>query len=193
MKPSIDEMLREHIPYRLTHLDGLVWASEKLLASYRPTVISIQFDGQVALVPTSLYQITNPLFEIGILYCRVLLDFLGIQLDRKNKMLAGRTGRRSDDFGIEQLSLPYVTVPQLLGAPCARSGDVEAATIATLVSADKGIAHFTSGKSGRAYVEDSLLCAKAVAWCVEEYVYRKQNIPISDYKRWTAPDEERAP
>lgn len=186
MKPSIDEMLQEHIPYRLTHLDGLVWASEKLLATYRPTAISIQFDGQVALTPKSLYQITNPLFEIGILYCRVLLEFLGIQLDRKNKKLMARSGRHPDDFGIEQLSLPYVTVHQLLGTPCAPSGNPEGAVIATLVSADKGVAHFTSGTSGRAYAANSLLCAKAVAWCVEEYVYRKLNTGIPEYRRWTA-------
>lgn len=186
MKPSNDEMLREHIPYRLTHLDGLVWASEKLLARYRPSTISIQFDGQVALTLKSVYQITNPLFEIGILYCRVLLDFVGIQLDKKNTKLVARTRRRPDDFGIEQLSLPCVTVQELIAAPCVPPGNVEGAVIATLVSADKGVAHFTSGTSGRAYAANSLLCAKAVAWCVEEYVYRKLNGTIPDYKRWTA-------
>lgn len=186
MKPSIDEMLREHIPYRLTHLDGLVWASEKLLDSHPPTAISVQFDGQVVVIAKSLYQITNPLFEIGILYCRVLLEFLGIQLDRGKKVLASRTGRRPDDFGIEQLSLPCVTVPELLGAPSPRPWDTERAVIATLVSADKGIAHFTSDTSSRACAANSLPCARAIAWCVEEYVYRKLNVPIPTYKRWTA-------
>ena len=185
MKPSIDEMLREHIPYRLTHLDGLIWASERLMSTYRPDAISIRFDGQVVLTPKSLYQITNPLFEIGILYCRVLLEFLGIRLDSKNK-LANRADGRPDDFGIEQLSLPHVTIAELLGAPCARSGDIEAAAIATLISADKGVAHFTSSTSGRAHAANSLLCAKAVAWCIEEYVYRKLSMPIPEYKRWTA-------
>jgi len=85
--------------------------------------------------------------------------------------LSGRASRQSERSGSDPALLPWVK----------------------MLRREDPKAEKSSGKSGRAYVEDSLLCAKAVAWCVEEYVYRKQNIPISDYKRWTAPDEERAP
>lgn len=179
-------MLQEHIPYRLTHLNGLVWASENLLGGYRPQSVIIQFDGRDVVSCSSFYLITNPLFEVGILYCRVLLEFLGIQhVKTGTKLVAIIKRRYPDDFGIEHFGLSLVTIPQLLSAPFGDPENIKRAIIATLVSADKGVAHFTTGDTSRAYAANSLLCAKVVIWSVEKYVYQALKKSTPRYRRWT--------
>jgi hypothetical protein len=181
-------MLDEHIPYRLSHLDGLIWASQVRLARREPSRVALQFDGQTALSMKSIRQVTNPLMEIGILYCRNLLEFLGIKLDQTNQLVrAPRSGKsRADDFTIEALGLNPVPVTKLLSVFSDPSVG-EKAVIATLVSANKGIAHFTSGTAARAYVPDSLLCASALIQLIEELVYQQLRKEIPEYRIWTQP------
>jgi hypothetical protein len=178
---STGGMLAEHLPYRLTHLDGLVWACEFLLERPRPGSIALRLDGQA-----DAFMVTNPLVEVGVLNCRLVLEFLGIRLDRSNRLtdipLRHADG---DDWGIELLGLPKVSVPRFLACGASEEG-VGASATRILIAARKGVAHFTQNPQGRALVPDALVCAEAVMACADRYVYGAPANPVPRYRRWTA-------
>ena len=175
---SVESVLQEHLAYRMTHLDGLVWAAECLLGTPRSGSIVLHFEGQA-----SMFMLTNPLFEVGTLNCRLVMDFLGIRIDKGNR-LAPVLPRRPDDLGVEDLGLPPVTVSDFL--KCGPTQQVESSTIKMLIAADKGVAHFTVNPGGRAWAPDALVCADAVMACVDRYVYKALGKPVAGYRRWTA-------
>lgn len=180
------EMLEEHLPYRLTHLDGLCWACEVILSSERPSDVSITFDGLTKLKQTSVLFLTNSLVESGLLYCRVLFSFLGICFDRKTQQLAQIKNPGSDDnFSIVKLGLPILTLDDLRLAPTGSSGEVEESCRLTLLATNKGVAHFTDSKTTPSQSEDALRCARTVIWLTEEYVYKRIGLAIPFYKFWT--------
>lgn len=180
------EMLEEHLPYRLTHLDGLCWACEVLLSSERPSDVSITFDGFTKLKQTSVSFLTNSLAETGLLYCRVIFSFLGICLDKKTQQLAQIKKPGSDDnFSIVKLELPILTLDDLRLAPTGSPGEVEESCRLTLLATNKGVAHFTDSKNERAQIEDALRCARTIIWLTEEYVYKRIGLAIPPYKFWT--------
>ncbi len=179
-------MLEEHLPYRLTHLDMLCWACEVILAGERPSDVRITFDGLTKLKQTSVSFLTNALVEAGLLYCRVLLNFLGIYLDRGTQQLAKiKNPGVHDNFSIVKLGLPSVTLGNLRLAPTGSSREVEESCQLTLLATNKGVAHFTVSTTPRSQAEDALRCAKTVMWLTEEYVYKRIGRAIPFYKLWT--------
>jgi hypothetical protein len=134
----------------------------------------------------SVYFLTNTLVETGLLYCRVLLNFLGIYLNRKTQQLAQiKKPGTGDDFSLTKLGLHSITVNDLRSAPTGRPEEIEASCQRTLLSTNKGVAHFTDSDTPGSQVQDALCCANTVIWLVEEFVYKKLDIPIPSFKIWT--------
>jgi hypothetical protein len=180
------EMLEEHLPYRLTHLDGLCWACEVLISGENPSDVSITFDGVTKLKQTSVLFLTNSLVEAGLLYCRVLFNFLGIRLEGRLQQLTLITNPGSgDDFSIVKLGLPILTLDDLRLAPTGIPGEVEESCRLTLLAINKGVAHFTDSSTPRSQAQDALCCAKTVMWLTEEYVYKRMGLAAPFYKLWT--------
>lgn len=179
-------MLNIHIPYRLTHIDGLCWACDVLNSGNQSTTLSLVFDRDVKNKQLSILDLTNPLAEIGLLYCRVLLNFLGLRFDKRDNAIVEILNPGSEDnFSIVKLDLPALTPADLELAPTGESKDIIKSCIRTLLSINKGVAHFTDSNSSRSYTQDAQLCGKTVIWLVEEYVYKKLDYPIPPFKVWT--------
>lgn len=183
---SADEMLSEHLPYRMQQVDGLCWATT--LISAEPAIVEsgVVFDGQWAVRWPTYRVLTNALAEAGLLYCRVLMSFLGLTLDGKTLQLREIEKPGSgDEFSIVKLSLPPVTLLQLVRTPTGTPAGVLAACQRTLLAANKGVAHFTDQTTSRSFVGDAHACGETVLWLVEEFVYRQLGRPIPTYRVWS--------
>ena len=184
---STKEMLEEHLPYRLTLLDGLCWACEIILPGEDPRIVQVTLDGKPKLVLRSVRVLTNSLVEAGLLYCRVLLNFLGIRFDGDTNQLAEiKNPGSGDNFSIRRLGLPCVRLQDLRSAPTGSPQEVEESCRLTLLAMNKGVAHFTDSITTSSQVEDALRCARTVMWLTEEYVYRRPGRPVPSFKSWTA-------
>ncbi|MGD0961264.1 MAG: hypothetical protein ABSB19_15765 [Methylomonas sp.] len=183
-----NDMLNEHIPYRLTQLDGLCWASEELLKKQLSDKwdITKTSDASTKIELTDVRQLTNPLMETGLIHCRQLLNFLGFNLAKNTGQLEEikRPGK-NDDFSIVKLKLDQLTLAQLRSSPTGLPNDIENACQRSLFAINKGVAHFTDSNSGRSVVNDALLCANTIIWLIEEYVYRKLSHSVPPYTSWT--------
>jgi hypothetical protein len=134
----------------------------------------------------SFVALQNSLAEAGLIYCRKLLDFLGLKIDRNDGSLKPRSASYSDDtVGIEDLGLPRVDIAQLSGTPLGSGDAIRGACEHTLRSANKGVAHFTEDRRDRAKEEPVLLCGQAVAWLVAEHGYKPLDVSLPEYRVWT--------
>ena len=177
--PELEEMLKEHLPYRLGHLDGLRWASQVVMRRIVNSKICLSLNGVNPICFSKARPLTNPLFETGILYCRVLLNFLGIKHD--NGKLIPIT--QHNDLTIEKFGLQFITIDELISAPTGSPEKIKQGCINTLFSASKAVAHFKN-KEARLKSEDSFLCATTTMWLTEEYVYKKLGRPVPSYRIW---------
>lgn len=148
-----DEVLNSVIPYRLQAV-----SMANLVANLRqswdsPKSMKIYFDDQLRFTGNS-NAFSNPVLETGIIHCRALLDFLGLKVDPKDSTrLINRTlkkTRSDDDWLIEKFSngagpLPIVTPLAAISHYQGPSSDAEAALAGVLHTANKGLAHMTSG------------------------------------------------
>jgi hypothetical protein len=131
------DLLDEHIPYRMRHVDALRWACEILQAG-RPDALELWVDGRPR--HTSIRFLTNPLVEAGAIAGRVLLGFLGIglRLDKKAATLRVCHSRRGD------VTLKNFDLDLLPPTDIERRGiEAREACIRLLWIANQGIAHLT--------------------------------------------------
>ncbi len=183
---SADEMLSDHLPYRMQQVDGMCWATR--LISAAPVIVEsgVIFDGQWAVRWPTYRVLTNALAEAGLIYCRVLMNFLGLTLDSKSLQLREIEKPGSgDEFSIVKLSIPPLTLSDLALAPTGAPTEVLAACERTIFAANKGVAHFTDQTTSRSFVGDAHVCGETVLWLVEEFVYRKLGRLIPTYRVWS--------
>ncbi|MBC8492795.1 MAG: hypothetical protein H8D43_03335 [Chloroflexi bacterium] len=175
--------LEVHLPYRLQAVDGLRWVSELLLVGNYPASVEVFFDGRRVISSTSFRFLTNPMLEAGVIFCRVLLEFLGVSLDNTTKdRLKQRTSGWRDAVKIEDFRLLPITVEQVRQAPTGSPDQVEEACAYTILTAHKAIAHLTPGPEPKSDVAKLHLCSLTVPWLVCEYVYRALELPEPRYK-----------
>jgi len=182
-----NEGILDHVRYGLAHVDGLCWLCERLIAGVPSGELSIRVGDQVLLRRPTFGALQNALAESGLIYCRKLLDFLGLKGQRNGGALAERTGPYSDDtVGIEDLRLPRVHLTALDNSPLGSGPSIRAACEHTLRAANKGVAHFTEDRGERGDAEQILLAGRVVTWLAEEHVYKPLAIAAPVYKVWTA-------
>ena len=175
-------ILDDHIPYRLTNIDGMRWACELLHPGPTKEQILLTFAGRKVVSGTPRC-ITNPLIETGAISCRVMLEFLGIGLDR-NGALVEVAVRKPDDITIERFGVPRVVLADLNAYAGSERDAVHRACIATIHMANKAVAHFTIAPIDRLGFERLLLCGKTIVDLVEQHLYAKIEKEMPEFRIW---------
>jgi hypothetical protein len=147
-----DDYAAQVIPYRMKAVAVFNLTTRYLTqwnGESRP--LEIRFDGKVSIRGLST-AFTNPTIEAGIIHCRALLEFLGLRCDKKDpaRLAQRQLKQRDDDLVIEDYSgtngpLIKVTVAQALAAYTGLEEEAERALAAVIHTANKGLAHMTSG------------------------------------------------
>lgn len=147
-----DDIINRVIPYRLQAVDVANLAVRLRISWDVPKSMEIYFDKKLRITGNS-NAFTNPVLEAGLIHCRALLEFLGLKADSKNstKLICRDPKKtRKDDVVIEQFSnsngpLPMVTPQEAISQYQGAQPEAEAALAGILHTANKGLAHITSG------------------------------------------------
>ena len=187
--------LQEHflntvLPYRLYSL-GCLEMALSLVREY-PNGASLQckFNDKLKVQGSSSI-ITNANVELGIIHCRVLMEFLGVKVD-KNMNLISAGKPRDSDVTIESFELPKLTLEQVV-EPCTSDKELARKYIAkTLFAANKLIAHATNlVKLEEDSIDGYIVTARAIPVLFKNYFYNPLKLEIPNYKvdKYEQPDE----
>lgn len=132
--------------------------------------------GEMLVLDDANALLTNPIIESGFIYCRVLLEFLGIKLERMTGLLKQtamkKEGTKSGDICISDFALPKITVEQATtGFAFAPPDRIDAALRLVIVNANKSVAHLTSGPALPATFPDLELACRVVVCLVVRHLY----------------------
>jgi hypothetical protein len=179
-----------HLPFALTHVDGLVWLCDLLAQGGDPSgPVMIVAGGRVLIGWPTFLHLRRGILEAGQINCRKLLDFLGLRVTWDGATLIERSEEPTrDNMGIEDLRLGRIGLGALAGSPFGTEVEVTEACRHTIRHANKGGAHMAEYVEGElARVGPVRTCALAVRWLVEEHVYKALKIDVPPYRVWTAP------
>jgi len=152
------------------------------MTGINPRLVEVTFDSR-PIIRTSTYRfLTNPMLEMGAIYCRVLLEFLGISLNKPQDHLANGRRRGVDDVGIEHFGLDRLGVCDVLGAPFGEADVIERACVTTIRIAHKAVAHLTAKREPNDDIRRLHLCSKLVPWLVCRHLYEALGMPHPDYQ-----------
>lgn len=149
---SRDDIINRIIPYRLQAVDAANLVARLGISWDAPKSMKIYFDEKLIITGNSSAY-ANPVLESGLIHCRALLDFLGLKADPKDstKLISRDTKtNKKDDVVIEHFSnskgpLPLVTPQEAIIRYQGPQFEAEAALAGVLHTANKGLAHITSG------------------------------------------------
>ncbi|HUS59291.1 MAG TPA: hypothetical protein VM141_11625 [Planctomycetota bacterium] len=188
------EFLDNHIPYRITAVDFMGHACDLVTSGRadRPAVVVI--DGQKELEASKCRFLTNPVIETGAIFCRVLLEFLGVKLGKDMQLVSrcsnkknGEPNKKNDDVFIEDFRLngcPLTRVSPETILSTRGFGSEEAikrACITAIHVPNKAVAHLTSGLEERDTLEDLRLCSKLIPYLVAKHLYEALEYPVPPY------------
>jgi len=181
---KLKEYLDIHIPYRLQAIDGLRWACKLIATSPHTESVELCFDGKKVATSSTFRFVTNPMVEVGSIYCRVLLEFLGVGLAAKKDRLKAKPDEyyKPDDITLQSFGLSRLGVDQIRKAPTATPDEIEKACVSTILTADKAIAHLTYGLDPPQNIPDLHICSLTVPWLICQYLYRALDLPEPRYK-----------
>lgn len=149
---SHDDIINRIIPYRLQAVDAANLAARLLRSWDAPKSMKIYFDEKLRITGNS-NAYTNPVLESGLIHCRTLLDFLGLRVgptDSTKLICRDPKKNKEDDVVIEHFSnsngpLPLVSPQEAITWYQGPQTEAEAALASVLHTANKGLAHITSG------------------------------------------------
>ncbi len=182
--PLTDEQKRkyrkEHIPHRLAHLENLVWACHAIETydtsdPLPPATVTVGDECGGRLEHRSFRGVTNSLFDIGVVSCRVLLNFMGVYYEGSSDRLTynGRAWE-SDVFWRDVFGSGWVpeTVVNLSDqCPELTRDRLEGAYKGVFEMANKAVAHLTMGHRSGDDVGRAKLCALAILNIFDKYAY----------------------
>ncbi|MBB6187531.1 hypothetical protein [Rhodanobacter sp. MP7CTX1] len=177
------EVLNVWIPYRLQGIETMLWAYNQLYDLASPRRMEVFVNG-TKILQGDASAILNPMLEVGFIYARSLLEFLG--LAAKDGRLVERSGRFQDDITIEHFDVsgvhlkkvsPSSALDAYTGGPRERG---EHALVAMFELANKGTAHLSSRfPDGYTNVDLEIAC-KGVRALVEDNLYAKLGMQIPE-------------
>jgi hypothetical protein len=184
-----DEIL-SHLPYALGHVDAAIWALTLVSWGVRSNELSIHIAGEVIAEHESFAALTDAHVETGLIYCRKLIEFLGIRLDETTapaKLVPVKTPRKkTTDACITQIGrASIVAVEEFLDEGPRDRAIIEEACAHTIRAAHRGVAHFTNTPYDKARCGKVVDCATTVRAAVERFAYRELGREVPNYRRWT--------
>lgn len=149
---SHDDIINRIIPYRLQAVAAANLAARLRIPWDSPKPMKIYFEEKLRVTGNS-NAYTNPVLESGLIHCRALLDFLGLKTspnDSTKLIPRDPKQNKKDDVAIENFSnskgpLPLVTPQEAITSYRGPQTEAEAALAGVLHTANKGLAHITSG------------------------------------------------
>lgn len=199
-----EEFLNEHLPYRMAHLDGLIWAGSG--PECREEKGLLTFQNGIRINWLGLRLAKNSILEIGLINCRIIAQFLGIGLAgyknaKEQKDLESvsfewkRVGYPEDYFvskirRLDNSNLASVSEDDIAELENSGFSGLADSLKFAIWAASKASAHLTISES--VLTEDNLpmviTSAKALLLLVEKKVYGALSLPLPHYKWWTEPE-----
>jgi hypothetical protein len=167
-----EEYLIGHIPYRLEslrfchHVCDMNKSPDPDYGYELPTGEFFDLNGHNRFF-------INPIIESGLLYNRVLLEFLGITRNRKTGQLSQtRKSKDVTDICITDFGLPLVSVSQAVsGFSYAAPLQIDVALQHVIETANKTVAHLTSGPAKPGSFPSLRLTCRVVIDLVIRHLY----------------------
>ena len=163
-----------NIPYRLQSLQTCRTLCHMKMS--QPTFGLELRMGEMLVLDDANALLTNPIVESGLIYCRVLLEFLGIGLVRTTGMLKQTQTQKNmmniGDICITDFNLPKITVGQATtGFAYASADRIDTALRQVILNANKSVAHLTSGPTLPATLPDLRLSCHVVVDLIISHLY----------------------
>lgn len=180
-----DEILNRLIPYRMHAVETLNYALRLRSSWVDAPPMTMHVNGE-QVMEGNLNAFTNPAIEAGLMHCRALLEFLGLN-DWKGK-LGKRQGRQPGDVGIERFSnahgpLSMVDPEQALSKYGGSRDEAETALLAIFHITNKGLAHITTDLRKHPEEGDLIeIASRGVPSLVVSYLYTPLGLPAPNYK-----------
>ncbi len=90
--------IKRLLDHRMQSVAMLNWALDLKARWCEAPTIAVHINGRLE-IEGNLHAITNPMFEVGLVHCRALLEFLGLR-DENGKLVQIKQ-RRDKDVGVE--------------------------------------------------------------------------------------------
>jgi len=183
-----DDLLQQIIPYRMSAVETFNLALRFRLSWDAPQPMKIYFSDRLSIEGNS-NAFTNPVIEAGLIHCRALLEFLGLKVfPGSPSKLSNRTNKKADDIGIEDFSnsagpLPLVTSIEAVTPYSGAATEAEEALASVLHTANKGLAHVTTGlKQTPEQARLLEIASRGIPTLVVNYFYTRLGLPAPTYK-----------
>src|SRR6266567_8441866 len=174
---KLNEYLYGHIPYRLQSLRFCYRVCD-LHKEPHPDYGDELWIGECLNLDEDRPLWFNPVIESGLIYCRVLLEFLGITRDRETNVLKQTkfkersVKRYNDDVCITDFGLSKITVEQAVsGFSYASADKVTHALCHVIETANKTVAHLTAGPKLPGTFPLLRLACRVVIDLIWQYLY----------------------
>ena len=182
-----NEYIKRLIPYRMKAIDWLNCVARYYQKWDSPQDTDVFVNGK-KIITGNQYLILNPSIEVGTIYCRSLLNFLGLTTDKEKCHLKVKESDRPtdiviSDFYIDKNPLPKITVEEALSLYKGDETEAEAALVSVIDKADTFVAHITTGPKmdpeDLNYVE---IASRGVPALLCQYFYNRLGLDHPDYK-----------
>lgn len=179
------------LPSRLETLHAMEIALGYYTSDQERARMEIRFDGELVIegtAPGFIY----PTLESGVINARVLLEFMGLCVDKHGR-LANVSRRRPDDIGIEDFkrsgkSLPLVRPSEAIARYRGPPQDAEASFLAIFNLANKALAHMTRDVASERWPAHVLKVACiGIPALLESYLYTPLGLPFPRYRHTSRP------
>jgi hypothetical protein len=184
------QLLDKLIPYRMRAVDTLKFALRFRSQWADAPSMTMHVAGKL-IMESNLNAFTNPAIEAGLVHCRALLEFLG--LNERNNQLCQRGGRQPNDIGIEHFRnaggpLKKVDPETALKRYDGKRVEAQEALLAVFQLTNKGLAHITEHLTAHPESGSRLeIASRGVPVLVINYLYIPLGRPAPDYKMRSRP------
>lgn len=172
-KAKQHEFLVQHIRYKIDAIDLCYDIVEFLRTNGDQHPTSVLFGEAKTLRFKNARPVTNPLAEHGFMSCRVMMEFLGIGLNKPQSALADYRRHRPDTVTLQDFNLDLLTTSQVESYFKGEQPPI-LGLVQTIKAGHKGGAHLTRGGDSLPLEQLSAGC-RATRMLVDHYLYEAVN------------------
>jgi hypothetical protein len=177
-----ESILEHHIPDRVREVIMCAEAAKFGYEYGRKHDGMVKFGSIRTLATNDVGWIIDPFLDTGIIMCRALFEFIGIDLSQSDDLYIRTKPRFSSDVCLEHFLPSYITLNEGLSRYADTSeGDLEEAIRRTIRAGDKGIGHLTKDPARQTL--DNLrhleLSCKQIVNLLKSHLYLPLDRPLS--------------